>query len=357
MAKEVFGEYAAFVTQGGVRFQKNNKLISENAVPQEVVAYLRNKLNVHQTASEPTKIEPKSDEIVTQRFPMPTEEEKARMREESLRVKPELQLSPEEEAVRALTGVPDNEAPLTPTDFDEEPIPMSELVGAEDLVGEPIKETISEITTHAENSPKFHRGFAEASEAASPQVDPDFLESVSIFTASLEDMVQALYDRFGIYTVYLKKPPQSDEVNPITGEAFTNYHLGIAYQAALAAQSRGILDHDPSQSRRDMDAGRAASANVADSMQPVAYTMGEARRQNNFDYRTSVRGSETVANTEIVHEVDANGQVHAVQRPIQRQQVQEGSGAPSRMPRGDDEDEPILEPPIMGTRPIIRPNW
>ena len=93
-------------------------------------------------------------------------------------------------------------------------------------------------------------------------------------------------------------------------------------------------------------------------MQPVAYTMGEARRQNNFDYRTSVRGTDTLPTTEIVHEVDPNtGQVHAVQRPIQRTEEPQGSGAQSRMPRGHDEDEPILEPPIMGTRPIIRPNW
>lgn len=336
MAKEVFGEYAAFVTQGGVRFQKNNKLTSENAVPQEVVAYLKNKLGVTGTPTNPTPVEVKEEP----KFPMPTEEEKARLRAESLQVKPELQLTPEEEAQRALAGVPDNEAPLEPVDFDEP------------------ENVIAEITQHAEQDPEFHRGYAEAMETTSPQVDPDFLESVSIYTASLDDMVQALYDRFGIYTVYLKKPPQSDEVNPITGEAFTKYHLGIAYQAALAAQSRGILDHDPSSIRKDMDAGRAASANVADSMQPVAYTMGEARRQNNFDYRTSVRGTETIATTEIVHEVDPNtGQVHAVQRPIQRTEEPQGSGAQSRMPRGDDEDEPILEPPIMGTRPIIRPNW
>ena len=139
---------------------------------------------------------------------------------------------------------------------------------------------------------------------------------------------------------------------------FTKYHLGIAYQAAIAAANRGTLDRQPELNRQNLDAGREASANFQDSFAPVPYTVGEARRANSFDYRTSVVGSSTVATTEIVHEKDpVTGELRAVQKEIPPEQRGRQSNAPSRMPRGDDEDEPLLEPPIFGTRPIVRPDW
>lgn len=267
--KTSIGDYSAFTSPGGVRFMVGSKLASEAAVPEEIVYKLRKSLE--------SELPPAP---VVQKFPMPTEEEKARMRAESLQVKPELQMTPEEVEVRTVL-------PEVP-----EEVPHAQLP-------EETAPTVSE---------------------------PDFLDEISIHTAPLNSMVQALYDRFGIYTVYLGALPRADETNPLTGEAFNRYHLGIAYQAALKVQRVGV----PEPSRGTLDAGRYAEEHFQESFEPVAYTMGAAREQNTFDYRTSVKGANE----------NPTGSLN---------------GAVSRAPRGD-EDEPILEPPLGG-KPIIRPVW
>lgn len=306
MAKEVFGEYSAFTTKNSVRYQKNNKLVSETELPPEVVAYLNKQLGytkpvaVESPALSPTPIP------VEQKFPMPTEEEKARMREESLRV-PENLMRAEALVVQ--------EEPLTDNDFDAEVLPDLEVV---------IEDPMSE-----------------------------FMESVSIHTASLSDMVQAMYERFGIYSVYLARFPVMDEINPLTGEIFTKYHLGIAYQAAIRAQHSGVLTKAPEAGRVLMDEGRAASANF--QVDPVLNTMGEARRANNFDFRTSVRGTEAIATTEIVHELQPDGSVRAVTRPIENPTL--GGTVNGAVSRYDAEEDELLVQPNFSGKPVIRPNW
>lgn len=283
---EKMGDFAAYMTQGGIRFQKKTdgktRMVAREAVPPSVAAILEQRIKGERGRVEAPK-EPK--------FPMPTEEEKRRLLEESLKVPEHLQMTPEEiEAGHSdrMTEADFNE----PTEITTEPIPID-----------------PEVVTKA--------------------MDADFLESVSIHSASLSDIAQALLERFGIYTVYLNALPIGDEYNPLTGEPFSKYHLGIAYQAAIRAQNQGVLNREPQ--RSVIDQARAASANFQEQFVPIPATMGEARRANSFDYRTSVRGMNE----------QTEGSVN---------------GAASRMPRGDDEDEPILEPPLMG-KPIIRPDW
>lgn len=312
MAKEVFGEYAAFTTQGGVRFQKNNKLISEKELPPEVVLFLKEKLSKGETAefnTEKLNAEPK--------FPMPTDEEKARLREESLRVPEELKVQPE------LKRDDHNEPILTEADFEHQA----------NLEQETLNQSVHEENLNA-------------------AVSPDFLESVSIHTAPLEAMAQALYDRFGIYTVFLHKLPVADEINPLTGEMFTKYHQGIAYQAAISVQARGL--RNPELNRQKLDQDRSASQNFQEQFVPAPVTMGDARRANSFDYRTSAQGNKTIPTTRIVHEKDpTTGEVRAVQIQIPAEEAR--SNANSRY--DSEEEQQIIEPPIFGTKSIIRPNW
>lgn len=343
--KAVFGEYAAFVTNGGVRYMKNNKLTSEKAVPPEVVAYLNK--NLEQPKPEEQKPQPQ--------FKRPTPEESARLKAESLQVPPELQRTPEEMAAHTPDPVEET-TPLTGDDFDT---PDVASVGQVAALEEHIKQenevsaVADQIQEHLDSGdPEFHRGFAEASEQASPQVDPDFLESVSIHTAPLQDIVEALYNRFGIYTVHLGKLPEADEINPLTGEGFTKYHLGIAYQASIYAQNKGILRRDPEGNRKAIDEGRTASAEFA--VDPVPTTLGQARRENSFAYRTSPQGTQVQPRTEIVHERGADGELHAVQREIPEGETGQFNGAHARYDK--DEDEVIVEP-VMGGKPVIRPNW
>ena len=185
--------------------------------------------------------------------------------------------------------------------------------------------------------------------------EPDFLESISIYTADLKDIAHALYDRFGIYTVYLGELPRADEINPLTASPFTKYHLGIAYQAAIFAQNQGLLDRTPEEGRKAMDAGREASANF--QVDPVPLTMADNRQANSFAFRTSVRGTQTQAATRIEHVVGDDGQLHAVQVPVTNSEGEENlNGVGTRYDR--EQEELIVEPPMsMGARPIIRPNW
>ena len=314
MAKITFGEYSAFTTKNNmVRYQKNNRLISEKAVPPEVVAYLNKKL------AEVTK------------FPMPTEEEKARLREESLKVKPELQR--------------DDEAPLEPADFEPDgsfnPEPTDEVIEAVASTGAVASEIIG-TEVYVDNE-------GEVKEA--PIVDPDFLESVSIHTASIQDIAEALYTRFGVYTVYLGKLPENGDYNPLTAEAFTKYHMGIAYQAAIYARNKGILNRPAEEGRKIIDQSRAAHENF--SVDPAPQTMGDARRMNSFDYRTSVQGTQTTPTTEIVHVTGEDGVVRAVQREIPAGQTGEHNGAAARFSADDDQ---LLVEPRFGKQ-VIRPNW
>jgi len=339
MAKEVFGEFSAYTTPGGIRFMKAGRLQSEASIPPEVVAYLKSKLG----DDTPKVVEQPAPEAP--RFPKPTPEQLEAMRLQSLQVPPELQMSPDEIAARSIpTEENPNEVPLTPDDFD---------MNDEEQVETRTELTPTQTGDAAALAQTLQR---ELPSAPLPENNSDFLESVSIHTADLEDIAHALYERFGIYTVYLRELPRPDEVNPLTGVAFTKYHLGIAYQAAIFAQNHGYLDKDAAAMRRQMDADRAASAGVQESFQPIAHTLGESRRANDFNYRTSVKGTSTIATTRIEHVMGDDGELHAVQVPI----VQEGretqsSGAGQRYDA--EEDEQIVEPPIFGAKPIIRPNW
>jgi hypothetical protein len=301
MAKHTFGEYSAFHTQGGVRFMKNSKLISEKVVPPEVVAFLKNKLS-----NSPTRA-------------MPTPEESAQLKAESIQVRPELQATPEKVAEDAAQA--DH---LTSEDFD----------APQEIVAEHPTETAAREAT------------AEMSE---------FMESVSIHTASIGDIAEALSSRFGIYTVWLQRLPAADEVNPLTGEGFTKYHLGIAYQAAVRAKSQGLLD--PTHQRQTIDAGRAAHDNVAQGYDPRPITVRENREANSFAFRTSPIGTKPTPQTQIVHEQDEKGRVRAVQKPIiQGEPSDTGEKNGAGVVYDAQEDAPLVQPNLSG-KPVIRPDW
>lgn len=301
--KVIFGEYAAFTTKNNqIRYSKDGRLVKQDAVPTEVVAFLNKKL---------------SAEI---KFPMPSEAEKARLRAESLQVKPELQRDPAElEAERLAYEAQAEEA--VPDEIFEEPVPLTD----------------DEI--------------AIVAEATVPAVDADFLEQVSIHTATIQDIAEALYNRFGLYTIYLGRQPEHDEINPLTGETFTKYHLGIAYQAAIYAKNKGILSRPAELNKQSLEAGREAHKGFQVDQAPQ--TMADARRANSFDYRTSVGATRVEPTTEIVHERGPDGVVRAVQREIPKGQTGEFNGARGRY--NAEEDQYLVEPQFG--RQVVRPDW
>lgn len=327
MAKETHGDYAAYTTPGGIRFQHQGKLVSVNAVPPEVASLLTSKLTNA----------PRGE--VEQPFPKPTPEQLEQIRAEQLAPKPGLEADPQKLATDAANAADK----LTAADFDDEPpVPVDPSPPEEgaDFMAEPDRIIGAEI---------IDKGITGT--PVTP-VSPDFLESVSIHSASLADIAEALYNRFGIYTVYLRKLPENDEINPLTGVAFSKYHLGIAYQAAIYAQNQGLLDIPPEVNRKQMDEGRFAAQNTPLDQAPQ--TMGQARRANSFDYRTSVKGNQGEPTTEIVHITDPEtGIVKAVQREIPAGSPGEFNGARQRY--DNEEDERIVEPQFG--KQVIRPNW
>lgn len=321
MAKAAFGEYGAFTTKNSVRYQKHNKLVKEDDVPPEVVAYLNKQLNYTP--------KPKDDGSVPIRVPLPTEEEKRALREASLQVPDHLK------GVNTEATEEDQAKPVEP---------------APEVVDEPLTEEDFDTSPESDTPPE------EGDEGAVPPHDePDpqseFMESVSIHTASLEDIVEALYERFGIYTVYRGELPVQDEVNPLTGEAFTKYHLGIAYQAAVKAKATGLLDIPAEEGRRAIDEGRRAHQEFA--VDTPAQNLAEARRQDSFAYRTSPSSNRKSVRTEIAHEIGADGKMHAVQVEIPEGELGKNNGAQARY---DKDEEQMIIQPRMG-KPVIRPNW
>ena len=298
--KAVFGEYAAYTTPGGVRFQKDGKLISVKSVPPEVVQFLEGKVT-----GERGRVEPKQPDLY-----------------EKLEGKP---------------------APTQHIQSEDTPT-LTEIDVLERAKRPPEHLTMEDFA----DDPDFQRGLQEAENPAGthpvPEVDPNFLESVSIHTAPIEDIARALYERFGLYTVYLGQLPNPDEINPLTGEGFTKYHLGIAYQAAIRAQNVGIKS--PEANRAAIDQGRDASQNF--HTDPVPATLGQARAANSFAFRTSVMGNKSTTATQIVHERDAEGNVRAVQVDVPVNGTSQHYD--------EREDEFLVEPNFSG-KPVIRPDW
>lgn len=312
MAKTSFGEYGAYETPGGIRFQKNNRLTSEKNIPKEVAELLRSRLSGKRSRVE----SPKEEKLKESKEPK------------------EVTLSD------IVKGTPEGNKAIEKAVEDsikdqEEITKLAQKLDSEDFDEEPIN-SISESTPES---------------VANPQntINPEFLESVSIHSASLKDMAQALYERFGIYTVYLGTLPRQDEVNPLTSIPFTKYHLGVAYQAAIYAQNQGLLERDFESYKTQIDTSR--DYEKTHEMDEPNYTLGEARKANDFNFRTSVEGTKERPSTKIEHIVE-NGVVKAVQVP-----VSEGENVNGTTSRFDEkEDELIVEPPITGKK-IIRPDW
>ncbi len=294
-----FGEYKAFLSDKGVRFQKTidgrTRLIKESLVPAEVAQLLRKKMGAEKSA-EPAKIEEKAE-------------------------KPDV----------VQISVKSEEKPLAADDFD------------------------SPAGSQATEEP----------DAPVPVVDTDFLEKVSIHTADIHDIALALYDRFGIYTVWLDRYPVADEVNPLTAEPMTNYERGLAYQAALRAESRGLTKRDATVMKRRIDQNIEAQNNFKKSFVHVPSNLEDARRQNSFDWRTSVESSHDAPQAApLEHYKDEFGETHVRRETnavIQPNTSLNGSVTiqPIANPSGVfDQDEPISEPNLgLASNPIIRPDW
>lgn len=61
----------------------------------------------------------------------------------------------------------------------------------------------------------------------------------SIDRVNLRVLAKVLYERFGVYTAYLNRPPAQADIHPITGAVMNNFNRGQAYQQFKDAQRTG----------------------------------------------------------------------------------------------------------------------
>jgi len=172
-----------------------------------------------------------------------------------------------------------------------------------------------------------------------------------------------MFDRFGVYTIWLGRYPVDNEISPITGEPMPSYERGVAYTAAKRAFMQGRLTtinyEGLLESKRIADEQGRAIRQGYD--QPVVQpTVEQNEAANNFDFRTSVKGANQ-SEPEIaplIHVQDAQpGQMVVIRDPNWKPSSRTLNGVQSV--NHPEEIEPLVQQPL-NMRPgdaIIRPNW
>ncbi len=156
----------------------------------------------------------------------------------------------------------------------------------------------------------------------------DELQAKSIHNATLFDLCQELYNRFGIYTCYLQREPNQTDVHPVTGNLMTNFTLGQTRTQYMIARKTG------------------ASFN-----EKVMESVLKAKDQVRFDF-TAHRAMHPEHFQRPANEEERNLTVkewqalRMAEKPIMRTEH-------GRRGDGTDEDELYAEPPINGK--TIRP--
>lgn len=176
--QEVSDEYAATCLSNAIVYKKNGKSIKTDEVPEAVKGQLVATMLVGAKAPEvtPPAIDKASTPVSENNFPAIENEAE----------------------IAATAALLDTPAPADDLGFDNVQAPEIDLA-------------------------------AELAEAEARSVD----------NVNLRDLVTALYNRFGIYTVYMNRPPAREDVNPLTGQVMNMLTLGQANQGFKQAQRTG----------------------------------------------------------------------------------------------------------------------
>lgn len=173
-----------------------------------------------------------------------------------------------------------------------------------------------------------------------PQPEYSYIEELeknSIYTCTLNDLCKALYQRFGIYTCYLKREPKDVDVHPITGALMSNFTLGQTRQQYFTAV-RNKTNYDAK-----------VMANILKS-----------REQTHFDFQSHREmHQERFTQPDIEMPSEDNPYADKNMTMEEWRQARAKANAPimmsekGRFDDGTDADEIYAEPPING-RTIIR---
>lgn len=164
-------------------------------------------------------------------------------------------------------------------------------------------------------------------------------EARSIDRVNLRQLAEVLYQRFGIYTVYLNRAPARSDISPLTGAVMNNLALGQANQHFKAAQRMGT-SWSPSviksqiATARSMRKGHVAlPTTVMDENQTVGGAYGQPLDTPNLHGEPRPRVNR--------HYESPHTSVMAHHR--------------GKESEGLDEDEVYAEPPINARTAVVRP--
>lgn len=276
-------------------YQYNGKPIKTAEVPQAVKERLIGTMLVGVKKEEPTPIETldEIDRLVEEgeaqaEEPQPTADEVA--------------------AVAALTAAPNPQ-------FQPSPLENSESI-ADDL------------------------GFSEDDK---PEIDLaaelEEAQARSIDRVNLRVLAKVLYERFGVYTAYLNRPPSQADIHPVTGALMNNFTRGQAYQQFKDAQRTGT-----SWSPAVIKSQIAAARNQRGGAAPLP---ASAMQQHQAVEPERFTGEEL-----------PNNNIQARPRVNRRYESPHQSAVKSERGKefdGTDPDEIYVEPPINAKTAIVRP--
>lgn len=279
MAKLQYGNYSAWLTGDILRVACDNKLVRMETVPPDALRYFREAFDMDKRDAAREKAKALK---TAQEASKPSKGKVGRPKKQNAAEslsggnKSELAPSEEPEVLPAPAPLPDEEIPA-PT----APPQDANIYSQEDI------------------------------------------DAVSIYSVPLKMLAEAMYSRFGVYTVFRGEMPEDEAISPLTARPMTAYQRGEAYQACRRAIGQRDIEQDFEQMKVDRDSSVRTSQELRETFDKPTQilSLADHRRMDTFDSRTSLAAM--------------------------KQSTMESTYR-------EDSDEPVAQP-TFGE--VIRPNW
>jgi hypothetical protein len=110
-----------------------------------------------------------------------------------------------------------------------------------------------------------------------------------IKSATIFELAQEMYQRFGVYTVFINQPPKDEDIHPFSGDIMTRYEVGLAYQKHNQVIAQGKLTRDYGAQYAGIEASRQASVTHAATIEENRQMTDDQQiERNTFDARTNL---------------------------------------------------------------------
>lgn len=299
MAKLQYGNYSAWLTGDILRVACDNKLVRMETVPPDALRYFREAFDMDKrdAAREKAKALKKAQEASK-----PSKGKVGRPKKQN--------------AAESLSGGNASELAPAPS-VQSEPAPAqsagSNVAPSEEPEVLPAPAPLPDEEAPAPTAPPQDANIYSQED----------IDAVSIYSAPLKMLAEAMYSRFGVYTVFRGEMPEDEAISPLTARPMTAYQRGEAYQACRRAIGQRDIEQDFEQMKVDRDSSVRTSQELRETFDKPTQilSLADHRRMDTFDSRTSLAAM--------------------------KQSTMESTYR-------EDSDEPVAQP-TFGE--VIRPNW